>query len=158
MNKRYTNEWLDDEKEDLAKTAEALKEQYAKDAERVSCSVPLLCSVGSIHSEAPWSFFPFWSIRIWLVVLICPFEDLVVIFSWFQSTSVSYSHWCIRKFAFFCISLVLSRFGRLFRWSVRTLVVRCVGPYDVCFFRHLIGPLQNHRGPQGHFFPCVSFH
>ena len=36
MNKRYMNEWLDDEKEDLAKTAEALKEQYAKDAERVS--------------------------------------------------------------------------------------------------------------------------
>lgn len=35
MNKAYINEWLDEEKEDLEKTAEKLKAEYAKDAERV---------------------------------------------------------------------------------------------------------------------------
>lgn len=35
MNRQYINEWLDDEKEDLKKTADSIKEEYAKDAQRV---------------------------------------------------------------------------------------------------------------------------
>lgn len=38
MNKWYVEGKIDDAKEDLKKTAEELKEQYAKDAERVSQS------------------------------------------------------------------------------------------------------------------------